>query len=379
MKHISRNGLSRRQFISSSVAAGVMVNFPLYAANKDTVLWAPYKNSIVIDGLGGAFDVQGAGKVLLQPSALSIYRQSGITCVNQTIPYPGDDGRVTQEKIQNTLDTIDSYPESLTLIQTAEDILQAKTFGKLGIIMGFQSTEMFNKDPEVIASYAKLGVRIMQLSYNGPSAFGQGGLVNNKLGLTQLGAQAITEMEQHRVLLDLSHSNQKTVAEAIQLANRPMTISHTGCNSIYPHPRNNDDRELKAVADKGGVVGIYLMPFLRGGTDEIRAQDVLRHLQHAIRVCGEEHVSIGSDQGIIPVNDTPEYRQLIHEEVERRIAAGISAPGETPNRPPFVPELNKTNRMEVIAWQLHKAGFSDDKIEKILGKNLLRLYHSVWG
>ena len=193
-----------------------------------------------------------------------------------------------------------------------------------------------------------------------------------------MGKEAIEAMEANKVLVDLSHSGQQTVADAIAHAKRPLTISHTGCNGVYRHPRNNDDADLKAVADKGGVIGIYLMPFLEGGDGEITANSLMRHIDYAINLCGEDHISIGSDQGIEPVNDGPKYREMIRKDVERRLAAGISAPGETPNRPPFIPELNSERRMELIAWHMNKRGYSDDVIEKVLGTNLLNLYQRVW-
>ena len=120
------------------------------------------------------------------------------------------------------------------------------------------------------------------------------------------------------------------------------------------------------------------MPFLEGGDSELKAEALLRHIDYAVNLCGEDHISIGSDQGVVPVNDGPAYREAIRQEVKRRIAAGISAPGETPNRPPFIAELNSEKRMELIAWHLSKRGYRGSQIEKILGLNLLQLYRAVW-
>ena len=337
--------------------------------------WPGYDDSLVIDGLSAAFD---HGIDHLDAETLSLFRHSGIAAVNATIPYPGDDYPQTLAKIEQTLKVIERYPGYLRLVKTTDDILKAKEAGQVGIIMGFQSTEMIGEQLQRIDRFAEIGVRIMQLSYNGPSQFGDGGLVKANRGLTAAGRQAIEHMEHSKVLVDLSHSGQRTVAEAIRQARRPLTISHTGCNTVYRHPRNNDDAELKAVADGGGVVGIYLMPFLEGGDGELTAEALMRHLDHAINLCGEDHVAIGSDQGIIPVNDGPEYREMIRNEVKRRIAAGISAPGETPNRPPFIPELNSERRMALIADHLARRGYRSRVIDKIIGRNFYRLFGEVW-
>jgi membrane dipeptidase len=374
--------MDKRQFLklSTGVSLGFILPNGVNAANtlqvlKSDMRWPPYSNSVVIDGLSAAFDY---GVESFDNNALAIFKQSGISALNATIPSPGDDHATTLSKIESTLALIKRYPSYFRLVTKASDVLLAKRKQQIGIIMGFQSTEMFADDLNQIDFFARHGVRYMQLSYNGASQFGSGGLVKNDEGLTDLGQEALQRMEKNKVLVDLSHSGQQTVAQAIKVSTRPLTISHTGCNGVYRHPRNNDDAELKAVADKGGVVGIYLMPFLEGGDSELKAEALLRHIDYAVNLCGEDHISIGSDQGVVPVNDGPEYREAIRQEVKRRIAAGISAPGETPNRPPFIAELNSEKRMELIAWHLSKRGYGDGLIEKILGLNLLQLYRAVW-
>lgn len=374
--------MDKRQFLklSTGVSLGFMLPNGVNAANtlpvlKSDMRWPSYSNSVVIDGLSAAFDY---GVESFDNNVLAIFKQSGISALNATIPSPGDDHATTLSKIESTLALIKRYPSHFRLVTKASDVLLAKEQQQIGIIMGFQSTEMFADDLNQIDFFARNGVRYMQLSYNGASQFGSGGLVKNDKGLTVLGQEALQRMEKNKVLVDLSHAGQKTVAQAIKESTRPLTISHTGCNGVYRHPRNNDDAELKAVADKGGVVGIYLMPFLEGGDSELKAEALLRHIDYAVNLCGEDHISIGSDQGVVPVNDGPAYREAIRQEVKRRIAAGISAPGETPNRPPFIAELNSEKRMELIAWHLSKRGYRGSQIEKILGLNLLQLYRAVW-
>ena len=374
--------MDKRQFLklSTGVSLGFILPNGVNAANtlqvlKSDMRWPSYSNSVVIDGLSAAFDY---GVESFDNNALAIFKQSGISALNATIPSPGDDHATTLSKIESTLALIKRYPSHFRLVIKASDVLLAKKQQQIGIIMGFQSTEMFADDLNQIDFFARNGVRYMQLSYNGASQFGSGGLVKNDKGLTVLGQEALQRMEKNKVLVDLSHAGQKTVAQAIKESTRPLTISHTGCNGVYRHPRNNDDAELKAVADKGGVVGIYLMPFLEGGDSELKAEALLRHIDYAVNLCGEDHISIGSDQGVVPVNDGSAYREAIRQEVKRRIAAGISAPGETPNRPPFIAELNSEKRMELIAWHLSKRGYRGSQIEKILGLNLLQLYRAVW-
>lgn len=259
-----------------------------------------------------------------------------------------------------------------------EDIDRAKREGKLGLIIGFQSTEMMEAETSRIDLFHGLGARIMQLTYNGRSLFGDGCLEPGNAGLSRLGHKAVERMNEVGVAVDLSHAGQRTTAEAIAASSRPVLISHTGCNAIYSHPRSNDDAELRAAAETGGVVGIYLMPFLDGGTGPSTAEMFLAHLDHALDVCGEDHVGIGSDQGIEPIDDGPEYRENLRREVEMRQKMGISAPGESPDRPPFIPELNDARRMDLIASAMVDRGYSTKVIEKILGGNFYRVFGEIW-
>ncbi|MFC3194831.1 dipeptidase [Marinicella sediminis] len=374
--------INRRTFLtySSLIAASALKPAQSLAmSDQSAQSWAPYHNKLVIDGLG--FAVRGLVDTPAEEleEFLKVIRQSGITAINETVTYPGSDFKQAVKNVSSCLDWANRYPEQVRVVRTVEDLLQAKKQQQLGLIMGFQSTEMFEGTVENVSVFSNLGIRIMQMSYNSRSDFADGCLVENAQGVSPLGYQGIEQMNAERVLIDLSHAAKATVQQTMKHSKQPVAITHSGCNSLYQHPRNNDDEDLKSLADQGGVFGVYLMPFLEGGEHEIGADTVIGHIEHALKVCGEEHVGIGTDQGIKPINDTPEYRESIRQEVLRRQAAGISAPGETPNRPPFIPQLNSERRMDMIAWRLHKRGHSDRLIENVLGMNFLRLFQAVWG
>jgi len=122
---------------------------------------------------------------------------------------------------------------------------------------------------------------------------------------------------------------------------------------------------------------VYLMPFLRE-TGQAYADDVIRHIEHAWRVCGDDHVGIGTDGYIGPVELTPEYREQLRAELKRRRAAGISAPGESEDVVPLIPDLNEPRRLERLATLLLQRGRSAAQIEKLLGGNFRRLVGEVW-
>jgi membrane dipeptidase len=226
-----------------------------------------------------------------------------------------------------------------------------------------------------IELFRNLGVRIMQLSYNDRSLFGDGCLEPANGGLSFLGKDAISEMNRLGVGVDLSHCGQRTTADGIRVSSKPVLITHAGCNAVHAHPRNKDDAELRALAEKGGVIGIFIMPFL--DVDGQRNTDlVVRHIEHAIRVCGEDHVGIGSDLSITPIEETPEYKVAATKFVQTRQATGNAAPGE--DLPLYIPELNRPERIQMIASAMRGRGHSLGRIEKIIGANFARVLKEIW-
>ncbi len=385
---LESGGLTRRAVVGGGVALAALgavdrsaraaTGGARSAAAPATDAWSGYRDAVVFDGLSGLdFDETGDGTTLPEALAAAIAR-CGMTALNMTVPAPGEGFEDAVRRIAALDRMVEANRDRLLIVRTADDFTRAQREGRLGVVIGFQSTEMLAGDLDRLDLFRGLGARIMQLTYNGRSLYGDGCLEPGNAGLSRLGLEAVERMGSLGIAVDLGHAGQRTAAEGIAAATRPPFITHTGCNAVYVHPRNNDDAELRAVADKGGVVGIYLMPFLDGGTGELTTDMLFAHLDHALDVCGEDHVGIGSDQGLVPVDDGPEYRKALREEVEERRRMGISAPGESPDRPPFIAALNSERRMDLIAAEMARRGRPDRVIEKILGANFVRALGEAW-
>jgi membrane dipeptidase len=181
------------------------------------------------------------------------------------------------------------------------------------------------------------------------------------------------------IAVDLSHCGTRTTATAIAASSRPPLITHSGCREVYRHPRSKEDRELKAMADKGGVLGIYLMPFLGGAPGPGQAstgEAVIRHLEHALKVCGVDHVGIGSDMSVSPIEESPEYLKAERAFAAGRKGRGIQAPDE--DRPLYIPDLNQPRRLELIAARLAAKGHPSRLVEKVIGGNFHRVFKEIW-
>jgi membrane dipeptidase len=373
--------VDRRDFLVSSGLTGAAV--ALSAQPKDAVARyaaSSYAAATIIDALGGPGEPGVKPDTPLSAKALDDVRASGLTAVNVTVSGVGSYAKDYDTTIRNIAywnAQLAAHADVLLLVRTTADIAAAKRSQRLGLIFGFQDATPIAEDLERVATFGELGVRVFQLTYNRRNLVGDGCLEPGNAGLSTFGHSFIERLNERKFLVDLSHGGERTTREAIAASRVPVAISHTGCAALAPLPRNKTDAELKLLADKCGVVGIYLMPFLRSAGQPM-AEDLVRHIEHAVDVCGEDHVGIGTDGTVSPVNFNAEFREKFATEVAERRATGISAPGESADVYTFLPDLNSADRFLQIAALLSKRGFADARISKILGANFARLFDTVW-
>jgi membrane dipeptidase len=305
---------------------------------------------------------------------------SGLNAVNVTLGYVAG----AMEPFEYTIREIGVWDRivrdnpRLLKVLTAADILRARAEHRLGVIFGFQNAAQAGTDPTRIDIFADLGVRVIQLTYNPRNQLGDGSAVAENHGLTPLGREVVARLNARRVMADLSHSCENTCLDAVRLSTQPVSINHTGCRALRDLPRNKTDAELRLVAEHGGFIGIYFMPFLHPA-GQARAEDVVRHIEHAVNVCGEDHVGIGTDSSVTPIDDLDSYRARLAREVAVRRQAGIGAAGEGPDTLPFVVDLRGIDQFRHLARLLAARGFSTTRVEKILGGNFFRFARDVWG
>ncbi len=341
-----------------------------------------YAKAIVIDALGGpgGDDPDAADDAPLDARAVADVRASGVTAVNVTVNEVGNAPGRFQETIAGFARVeheLAAHPDVFVKVLRGRDIELAKATGRMGLIFGFQDTSALEGDLARLALFYDLGLRISQPTYNRRNLMGDGCLEAADGGLSQLGREFIVEVNRLNMLLDLSHAGPKTIAEGIAASRAPMALTHTGCRALVDVPRNTHDSSLKALADRGGVAGIYFMPFLRA-SGQPHAEDLIRHLEHAVDVCGEDHVGLGTDGGITGPALTPKYAERQRKFFEDRTKAGIAAPGEAADIYNLVPEYNDPRRFRTLADDLARRGWTTARIEKVLGRNFARLFTEVW-
>ena len=341
-----------------------------------------YDRAIVIDALGGVGDPYSPdGPLRLSDRAWAEMVATGVTVLRDTVfpvgnvADPWGDYRSDIEFKKNVLS---ANPERLILVRSAADILKAKRERKFGVVQGTQDTSMIGPELDRLAQLKKDGVMTVQLTYNNRNLSGDGALEPANAGLSKLGRATIERIEAEKLLLDLSHGGARTMAEAAAHAKRPLVISHTAARALTDHPRNTGDETIRAVANKGGVVGVYFMPFLTLDSKP-RGEDLLRHVEHVANVAGEDHVGIGTDNGVLPLLLDEEARRRNREWALQRMKAGIASPGEGPGVFPMVEAYNSVDRYRRFVADLARRGWSARGLEKLMGGNFLRVYREAWG
>ncbi|HKU15675.1 MAG TPA: membrane dipeptidase [Steroidobacteraceae bacterium] len=373
--------ISRRTLLVSSVASAVALSLPARQARAAD--WFRYRDAIVIDGLGGP----GGGYNSEPDSALSEQEvkdvhESGITCSHVTVGPVGTTAPDTAfmdtvRGIAYWEREIDKHPEVLARIRTAADIGRAKKNKRSGLVYGVQDGVAFETDLARLQDLHAIGLRVVQPTYNRRNLLGDGCMEPGNAGLSRTGVEAIERMNEIGILVDLSHCGRQTAADAIRVSKKPVAFTHTGCAALADHPRNRTDAELRAVAEKGGVSGIYFMPYLSEGRQPTAA-DIVRHLEHMVQVAGEDHVSLGTDGSISATVVDQKYKDAFAKNTRERREAGIAAPGETEDGYLFAADLNTPRRFATLAMMLADRRHSAARIEKILGGNLLRVFGETW-
>ena len=335
----------------------------------------PAADEADLDGLGHL-----GGTRAIDARALADARSAGLAAVNITLGHVAGSGDAFCETVRDITGWnafVARHAGALRRVLQVSDIAEAAAAGEVGVIYGFQNTEMLGLELDRVRLFAKMGVRVIQLTYNGRNAVGDGATVADDRGLTRFGGEVVEKLQSEGVLVDLSHSSEKTCLDTLWLAKRPLAITHSACRAVADHPRNKSDAELRLLAERGGVVGLYFMPYLRLAGQPMAA-DLVAHLEHAIDVCGEDHVGLGTDGGTTLHDDMTAYRRQLEDEIAQRRRLGIGAPGETADVVTFLPDLCGPTQFQRLADLLAARGHGANRIEKILGGNFRRLMNEAW-
>lgn len=263
-----------------------------------------------------------------------------------------------------------------------DQIQQATKDGRTAIVWSVNGSPGYNDRPDEmfrwLETWHQLGVRFMHLAYNRRNAIAGGCTETRDEGLSDFGREYIKRMNEAGIAADLSHSSCQAVLDTAKISSRPIVATHTGVRSLFDHPRCRSDAELKAIADTDGLAGIYLIPFLLGPKANIST--VLNHLDAAVKIAGIDHVAIGTDICYAP-GVWPPPNLSVPEAFKANQSKSTQAAGWKPEHHKYHTNEHIEGSLAWTNWPLLTVGmvmrgYSDGKIEKILGLNLMRVLNA---
>jgi membrane dipeptidase len=245
--------------------------------------------------------------------------------------------------------------DALLRIDGVGDLEAVLKGGQVGILVGFQSSDHF-RTVEDVGRFKALGQRVSQLTYNARNRIGSGCMEPLDTGLTEYGAQIVTAMNQAGMVIDVSHCSERTSLDAFAVSSKPVLVTHSNCRALVANPRCKSDAVIRALAARGGVMGVTAVAAFVSGRRRATIKDVLDHFDHVARTVGVEHVGIGSDVDL-DAADPATGRPLARYAVQ----------GLAPAR-----------RVFDLAEGLIGRGYSDRAIEQVLGGNFQRVLTQIW-
>jgi len=254
---------------------------------------------------------------------------------------------------------------------TGDDIRKAKQDGKYAIVLGSQITDMLEDGKlELLDVLYKLGMRVLQLAYQRRSLFADGSGEPNDAGLSMLGQECVKKMNQMGMMIDLSHVGERSTLEAIDLSTQPILISHSNVKSICNHLRNKSDDVIKALAAKGGVLGINAVSPYLTPQGQATLDDWLDHVEYVINLVGIDHISVGLD---IAGHFGP--KEFERQNQEFPSFGGLNYTFDQWH----VDQLYEVEQWKNVIPGLISRGYSDEEIQKVIGGNILRIMDIVLG
>lgn len=361
----------------SAAAAALTFSSPRLRATEAQRLYSSKVVDLVQRSL--VIDMLAPIKIDFNPDAFSLpltdadaemFRTCGITAFHNSV---GVGGATAYDEALQFIAAWSGFAgrnsEVFCLVGRAEDIDHAKAKRKVAVIMGLQNADEF-RTPGDVKDFYDVGLRCAQLTYNTQNLIGSGSTERVDGGVTDYGVQVIKAMNDVGMLIDVSHSGDRTTLDAIELSPKPIAITHSNCRALNNHPRLKTDEAIKNLAAKGGVMGITGVRMFVKDKEPTTIEDIVDHIDHVVKLVGIEHVGIGSDSDLMGYDHMPKDQY-------ERLKAGYK------NTYAFRDKIDTDGfdhpkKVYDLTAALLRRKYSDANVQAVLGGNFRRLLGSTW-
>lgn len=270
---------------------------------------------------------------------------------------------------------------NLRIAWSVRDLREAKEQGQAALLLAAQDGEFLGSDPRRVEAFALLGLRMLIPAYNRDNLLCGGVLEYTDAGLSALGRSVVGECDRAGVVLDLSHVSRRASLEIVDASGRPCVFSHANPKALVDNPRNVDDEQIRAVAERGGVIGVVNwgpLLFADGMTRRPTVDDFLDHVDYLADLLGTtKHIGIGTDfsLGSYPRHDydrqSPHYRTVM-----TRMNEYVTSYWRSPER--FAEGFSTYPEIVDVGRLLRERGYDESDVAGILGENFVRVFEQVW-
>ncbi len=302
-------------------------------------------------------------------------REGGVDAVHVTIAYH----EMFREMVANVEQWNGWFERHSNLIfagRTGDDVRQARSEGRTAIFFGFQNPSPIEDDIGLVEICHMLGARFMQLTYNNQSLLATGCYESEDTGITRMGRAVIAEMNRVGLVIDMSHSAERSTLDAIEVSSRPIAITHANPSFWHPARRNKSDDVLKALGESGGMLGFSLYPHhLKDGTN-CTLDSFCEMIARTAELMGVSQIGIGSDLCQDQPDSVVEWMRVGRWTKDIDYGEGSAANAGFPPMPSW---FQDNRHFDAIATGLHKQGFSQADVAGIMGENWLSFYDASFG
>lgn len=296
----------------------------------------------------------------------------GVNVIHVTIAYWENKKEVLQN-INTWNNQFTEHADLIMPIRDAEDITIAQDNDKIGIIFGFQNCSPIEDDVSLIEEMHQLGARIMQLSYNNQSLLATGCYEEKDSGITRFGKVAIKEMNRLGMIIDMSHSAEFSTLQAMDISSRPIAITHANPTTFHAALRNKSNDVLKNLSQSKGMLGVSLYPFHLANGSDCSLEEFCNMIYDTAELMGIDRIGIGSDLCLNWDYTVLEWMRSGRWALSPDFGEGTAAKPAWPKQPEWF--QNNLGFQNIIDG-LQAVSFSDQDIEKIMGKNWLNFFES---
>jgi membrane dipeptidase len=298
------------------------------------------------------------------PAMLDRFQKSGFSFLSLTIGADWDRPEPTLRHFAQQRRWFEARSDRFALVETVADIRAAKDQGKVGIGFHLQGAGPLGYDPALISVWFRLGIRWMIFAYNVRNPLGDGCHEPSDAGLSMVGRAFVAEANRVGMMIDGSHAGVRTCLDMIDLSAKPIVISHSNARAVKNHERNVTDEQIRALAARGGVIGINSIGAFVSDDNSSGVAGIVRHIDYIAQMVGPQHVGLGLD--VVFYQD---FMTKLYDSGPMMAARGYPRPPWADVKPEDLPALVDA---------LLGLGYGETAIRGILGENFIRVAEQNW-